>query len=56
MAQQGKQSGEPSEPAAIGGTMVRQPDQDQIDFELDFFARILNHHPDFIERPARTRQ
>jgi tetratricopeptide (TPR) repeat protein len=49
MAQQGKQSGEPSKPTALGSTVVRQPDQSQLDFELDFFAHILDHHPDFID-------
>jgi tetratricopeptide (TPR) repeat protein len=49
MAQQGKQSGESSEPAAASGTLVRPPDQNQLDFELDFFARILDRHPNFID-------
>ena len=49
MAQQGKHSGEPSEPATVSTTLVRPPDQSQLDFELDFFARILDHHPNFID-------
>jgi tetratricopeptide (TPR) repeat protein len=49
MAQQGKHSGEPSEPTATGSTLVRPPDQSQLEFELDFFARILEKHPDYID-------
>ena len=49
MAQQGKHSGEPSEPATLSGTLVRPPDQNQLDFELDFFAKILDRHPNFID-------
>jgi tetratricopeptide (TPR) repeat protein len=49
MAQQGKHSGEPTEPATLSGTLVRPPDQSQLDFELDFFARILDRHPNFID-------
>ncbi len=47
--QQGKHSGEPSEPAAVGTATLRLPEQSQIDFELGFFARILELHPDFID-------
>jgi tetratricopeptide (TPR) repeat protein len=28
---------------------VRSPDQSQLDFELDFFARILERHPDYVD-------
>jgi tetratricopeptide (TPR) repeat protein len=49
MAQQGKHSGEPSESATLSSTLVKPPDQNQLDFELDFFGRILESHPNFID-------
>lgn len=49
MAQQGEHSGESSQPTAVGSAVVRQLDQNQLDFELDFFGRVLEHHPNFVD-------
>ena len=49
MAQQGKHSGEPPESDVASSTLVRPPDQSQLDFELDFFAKILDRHPNFVD-------
>jgi tetratricopeptide (TPR) repeat protein len=46
---QEEHAGESSQPTALGSTLVRPPDQNQLDFELDFFAGILEQHPNFID-------
>lgn len=46
MAQMGKHSGEE---AATGGALVRTPEQTQLDFEIDFFAGILERLPDYVD-------
>jgi tetratricopeptide (TPR) repeat protein len=48
MAQQGKHSNEGSEQAATG-SLARSHDQNQLDFELDFFSRILERHPNYVD-------
>jgi tetratricopeptide (TPR) repeat protein len=49
MAHQGKKSNEGTEPASTGGALVRHADQSQLDFELEFFGRILERHPDYVD-------
>ena len=50
MEQQGQHSDETSEPVMVSsGALVKPPDQNQLDFELDFFPRILERHPNFID-------
>ena len=49
MAQQGKHSDEGPEPASTGGPLARATDQNQLDFELDFFNRILERYPDYVD-------
>jgi tetratricopeptide (TPR) repeat protein len=47
MAHQGKHSSE-SQPAAAS-QLARLAEQSQIDFEIDFFGKILENHPDFVD-------
>jgi Flp pilus assembly protein TadD len=49
MAHQGKKSNEGAEPTAAGSALARHADQSQLDFELEFFARILERHPNFVD-------
>jgi tetratricopeptide (TPR) repeat protein len=51
MAHQGKQSksNEGMQPASTGSALVRPYEQSQLDFELDFFGRILERHPDYVD-------
>jgi len=49
MSQQGEHAGESSQPTALTSALVRPPDQNQLDFELDFFGRILEQHPNFVD-------
>lgn len=35
--------------SATSGTLARPQEQSQLDFELDFFARILERSPDFVD-------
>jgi tetratricopeptide (TPR) repeat protein len=48
MAHQGKQSNEGSE-QSTAGSLARPTDQNQLDFELDFFNRILERYPDYVD-------
>ena len=48
MAHQGKSSNQGPQPAA-GGTPGRVADQNQLDFELEFYARILERHPAYVD-------
>src|SRR5262249_6202068 len=48
MAQQGKSSN-PHEPSAAANAPGRVADQNQVDFELDFFAGILVRCPDYVD-------
>ncbi len=48
MAHQGKHSNEGSEHASTG-SLARSPEQNQLDFELDFFSRILERHPNYVD-------
>jgi tetratricopeptide (TPR) repeat protein len=49
MAHQGKQPGEGSQPAPASGGRTRAADQNQLDFELEFYGRILETYPDFVD-------
>jgi tetratricopeptide (TPR) repeat protein len=49
MAQQGKHFNEGSEPAAAKDPLARGPDQNQLDFELEFFATILSRNADYVD-------
>jgi tetratricopeptide (TPR) repeat protein len=49
MASQGKHSNEGFEPLSTGNPLVRQADQSQLDFELDFFGSILQRHPEYVD-------
>jgi tetratricopeptide (TPR) repeat protein len=48
MAHQGKHSNEGSEQTSTG-SLARHADQSQLDFELDFFGRILDRNPDYVD-------
>ena len=48
MAHQGKHSKEEGQ-AAASSALVRPQEQSQLDFELEFFGRILERHPDFVD-------
>ncbi len=48
MAHQGKSSNS-HEPAAAANAVGRVADQNQLDFELDFFAGILSRCPDYVD-------
>jgi len=49
MASQGKPSFEGSESTTTSKTLARSNDQSQLDFELDFFGRILERHPNYVD-------
>jgi tetratricopeptide (TPR) repeat protein len=49
MAHSGKHFDEGSEPTSTGDPLARSADQNQLDFELDFFAGILERQPDFVD-------
>jgi tetratricopeptide (TPR) repeat protein len=49
MAHQGKHSNEGSEPVSTGSSLPRPGDQNQLDFELEFFGRILERYPDYVD-------
>jgi|SRR6266436_3655515 len=49
MAKQGKKSNEGSEPISAGSSPARPTDQSQLDFELEFFAGILERNPGYID-------
>src|SRR6266436_5632887 len=48
MAHQGKQSNEGSENISTG-SLARPSDQNQLDFELDFFGKILERFPNYVD-------
>jgi len=49
MAAQGKPSFEGSESTSTGKALVRANDQSQLDFEIEFFGRILEQHADYVD-------
>lgn len=48
MAHQGKHSKE-AQAAASGTALAHSHEQSQLDFELEFFGRLLERHPDFVD-------
>jgi tetratricopeptide (TPR) repeat protein len=48
MSSKGKPSGE-YKPIAKGNALVKAADQTQLDFELDFYANILDRYPDYVD-------
>lgn len=49
MAHHHKHSHEGSHPTATSKALARGPDQNQLDFELEFFQGVLNRCPDYID-------
>jgi tetratricopeptide (TPR) repeat protein len=49
MAHQGKHPNKGSDHPATGTPLGRLAEQSQLDFELDFFAGILQRYPDYID-------
>ncbi len=49
MGHQGKHSNEGPESTSTSSTQLRLADQSQLDFELDFFGRILERLPDYVD-------
>ena len=49
MAHPGKHSNEGSEPTSTGNPLARPAEQNQLDFEIEFFANILERRPDFVD-------
>jgi tetratricopeptide (TPR) repeat protein len=49
MAQPGKHSSEGGGPPATTRAATRVPDQSQLDFELGFFAGVLERMPDYVD-------
>ena len=49
MASQGKPSFEGPESTSTGKALVRANDQNQLDFEIDFFGRILEQNPEYLD-------
>ena len=49
MASQGKPSYEGSESTSTGKALVRANDQNQLDFEIEFFGRILEQNPEYVD-------
>ena len=49
MSSKGKHSGDDAQPAALGSAPTRPSDQSQLDFELEFYGRVLQRYPDFVD-------
>lgn len=49
MAQQKKHPNEGSEHATTAGALTRMAELNQLDFELEFFAGILERNPDYVD-------
>jgi tetratricopeptide (TPR) repeat protein len=49
MAHQGKPSSSGSESTSTGKALVRASDLNQLDFEIEFFGRVLETHPDYVD-------
>lgn len=49
MASKGNHPGDESQSTSIGSAPARSADQGQLDFELDFYGRILERYPDFVD-------
>jgi tetratricopeptide (TPR) repeat protein len=46
---QGKHANEGPQPSSSDSALVRPVDQSQIDFEIEFYARILDRYPDYVD-------
>jgi tetratricopeptide (TPR) repeat protein len=49
MAHHHKHSHEGSHPTSTSKALARSPDQNQLDFELEFFQGVLNRCPDYVD-------
>jgi tetratricopeptide (TPR) repeat protein len=49
MAQQGKPSNEGPEVTSTGSALARSADQSQLDFEIEFYGRILERYPGYVD-------
>ncbi len=49
MSSQGKHSDDQYPTASLGSVPSRPAEQNQLDFELDFFGRILERYPDYVD-------
>ena len=49
MSTKGKHSDDDYTAASLGHAPVKPAEQTQLDFELDFFAGILERHPDYVD-------
>jgi tetratricopeptide (TPR) repeat protein len=49
MASKGNHPGDESQSTSLGNPPARPSDQGQLDFELDFYGRILDRFPDFVD-------
>jgi tetratricopeptide (TPR) repeat protein len=49
MAQHGKHFNEGPEPTTANSPRARVPDQNQLDFELEFFGGVLAKNPDYVD-------
>jgi len=49
MTHKGKFSGDESEPVTTGSALIRPPDQNQLDFEIEFFSGILERFPEYVD-------
>jgi tetratricopeptide (TPR) repeat protein len=49
MSTKGKQSGDDYASTSLGNAPIKPSEQNQLDFELDFFARIIERSPDYVD-------
>ena len=49
MSTKGKHSDDEYTSAALGNAATKPAEQSQLDFELDFFAGILERHPEYVD-------
>jgi tetratricopeptide (TPR) repeat protein len=49
MSSKGKHSGDDCPSTSLGSAPIKPAEQNQLDFELDFFSRILERHPDYVD-------
>jgi len=49
MSTKGKQSGDDYSSTSLGNAPIKPSEQNQLDFELDFFAGIIERSPDYVD-------
>ena len=49
MSTKGKHSDDEYSPASLGQAPIKPSEQNQLDFELDFFAGIIERFPDYVD-------